>query len=292
MRIRETMCLLLFYVNPDAKTGELYLILASVRDEIYNRPTKLAEFWENFPNVIGGRDMEPGKEGGTWLAMSKTGKIAALLNILQPDEEILPNKKGRGFLVVDYVADDKDSISYLKDICSQGEDYNEFFLVTMDYSSRNMPKICCYSNHYSSSQPILIEPGVHAFGNSINPLEIYWPKVLEAKKKFSQIINGKTSVATKDTLVEDLFSLLRDNTRYPVDDMMRKQGKGKTRDFLEKLNSIFVSIPGANYGSRCHTVITIDAEGNVDYFERNRPEILSEVDDQWVSNNQSFKLLW
>lgn len=43
-----------------------------------------------------GTDQEPGKEGGTWLAMSKTGKIGVLLNILQADEDILPDKKGRG----------------------------------------------------------------------------------------------------------------------------------------------------------------------------------------------------
>lgn len=46
--------------------------------------------------LILGVDAEQGKEGGTWFAMSKTGKIAALLNVLQPDDEIAVNKKGRG----------------------------------------------------------------------------------------------------------------------------------------------------------------------------------------------------
>lgn len=48
------MCLLLFYVNPDAGADDLYLVLVNVRDEVFNRPTKLAKFWENYPNVIGG----------------------------------------------------------------------------------------------------------------------------------------------------------------------------------------------------------------------------------------------
>ena len=42
-----------------------------------------------------GTDQEPGREGGTWFAMSKKGKIGILLNILLnklPD----PDKKGRG----------------------------------------------------------------------------------------------------------------------------------------------------------------------------------------------------
>jgi len=37
--------------------------------------------------------MEPGREGGTWLAMSKHGKIAILLNILNVLDK---NKRGRG----------------------------------------------------------------------------------------------------------------------------------------------------------------------------------------------------
>lgn len=48
------MCLLLFYLNPAAKEDEFYLILVNVRDEIYNRPTKTAHFWDQHSNVIGG----------------------------------------------------------------------------------------------------------------------------------------------------------------------------------------------------------------------------------------------
>jgi uncharacterized protein with NRDE domain len=38
-----------------------------------------------------------GREGGTWIAMNKNGKIGVLLNILQPDLEISVHKKPRGF---------------------------------------------------------------------------------------------------------------------------------------------------------------------------------------------------
>ena len=40
-----------------------------------------------------GMDMEPGREGGTWLGLSKTGKFSVVLNILS---EVMPNMKGRG----------------------------------------------------------------------------------------------------------------------------------------------------------------------------------------------------
>jgi len=281
------MCLLMWHNNPDAKSDECCLILASVRDELYTRPTKHAHFWGNPKQVVSGLDMEPGKEGGTWLAMSKTGKIGVLLNILQPDEELLPGKKGRGFLVVDYVDDEKDYFSYLKDLSSVGDDYNEFCLVTMDYSSLKEPKMACYNNHMPGSTPVLLKPGTHVFGNSIDPLEVSWPKAEEAKVKFSSIIKEKGSLP-KNVLTEELFSLLQDRTQYPVDNCMKKQGKGKSNEFMQKLSAIFVAIPEANYGSRCHTVITIDGAGNVDYVERSR--LSSELNDPWHVEHHTFQI--
>ncbi|GFS47001.1 transport and Golgi organization protein 2 homolog [Trichonephila inaurata madagascariensis] len=283
------MCLLVFNVNPNASENEFYLVLINVRDEIYNRPTKLASFWDEHPHVIGGMDLEPGKEGGTWLALSEKGKIGALLNILQPDEEILPNKKGRGFLAVDYVIGEKDCFKYLEDLSIEGESYNEFLLVTMDYSSLKVPKIACYTNS-STLPPIKLEPGTHSFGNSIQ-LDNPWPKVCKMKEMFSNVIKKYPSIANKTLLVEELFGMLHNRARYSLDENMKQQGKSKSLDFLNKLSAIFVDIPEANYGSRCHTVILIDGSGKVDYFEHSRPEQTQTAeDDQWYSNHHTFNL--
>jgi len=173
------MCLLVFCLNPEATSEEYYLVLINVRDEFYQRPTKVAHIWEKHPTVVAGMEIEPFKEGGTWFAMSKTGKIAALLNILQPDEEISTNKKGRGFLVVDYVTSSDDSVKYLQDISKDGHNYNGFTLVTMDLSSFNSPKIAYCTN--SSKSPETLKPGIHAFGNSTS-VECPWPKVKIAKE--------------------------------------------------------------------------------------------------------------
>ena len=40
-------------------------------------------------------DLTPGREGGTWLGLSKTGKFAVLLNILTKQR---PATKGRGMV--------------------------------------------------------------------------------------------------------------------------------------------------------------------------------------------------
>ncbi|CAL1271548.1 unnamed protein product [Larinioides sclopetarius] len=286
------MCLLTFYLNPNASENELYLVLVNVRDEIYNRPTKLADFWGKYPHVIGGMDLEPGKEGGTWLAMSKKGKIGALLNILQPDDEILPGKKGRGFLAVDYVVGEKDCSTYLKDISIEGKNYNEFLLVAIEFSSLKVPKIACYTNS-SPSPPVFLEPGIHSFGNSIER-EQPWAKVTKMKEMFTKVIEKyqyrSISIIDKEDIVKELFSMLQDSTRYCVDDNMKKQGKSKSPEFLEKLSAILVNIPEANYGSRCHTIILIAGSGNVDYYENSKPEEIQTDGEQWHLSHYSFKL--
>ncbi|XP_073832737.1 transport and golgi organization 2 isoform X1 [Musca autumnalis] len=78
------MCVIFFYVNSNPEKDGYKLILASNRDEFYARDTKEVSQWDGVDNCYGGIDMEPGREGGTWLAISgKDGifKIAALLNL-------------------------------------------------------------------------------------------------------------------------------------------------------------------------------------------------------------------
>lgn len=68
------MCLLLIAkkIHPDYK-----LIIAANRDEFYNRPTMPADFWNEYPNILAGKDLQA---KGTWLGITKEGKFSALTN--------------------------------------------------------------------------------------------------------------------------------------------------------------------------------------------------------------------
>lgn len=48
------MCILFLTTNGNAKVGEYKLIVASNRDEFFNRPAKAATAWPNHKNVFGG----------------------------------------------------------------------------------------------------------------------------------------------------------------------------------------------------------------------------------------------
>ena len=82
---------------------------------------------------ITGRDLEPGREGGTWLAIgcnenSHVLKIGALLNIRMPN----PNKDalGRGEIVTNFVKGMDISSSYCNKVLERN--YNTFNFVTVE----------------------------------------------------------------------------------------------------------------------------------------------------------------
>ena len=69
--------------------------MAANRDEFYTRKTAAAHFWEDYPTILGGRDLEA---SGTWMAINKNGKIGLVTNYRDP-ANIDPNAPSRGQLV-------------------------------------------------------------------------------------------------------------------------------------------------------------------------------------------------
>ncbi|XP_017016067.2 transport and Golgi organization protein 2 isoform X1 [Drosophila takahashii] len=78
------MCVIFFCADSNPQLGGYKLILASNRDEFFARATQSAAKWANADHVYGGIDLEPGREGGTWLAIGHSAgffKVGALLNL-------------------------------------------------------------------------------------------------------------------------------------------------------------------------------------------------------------------
>ncbi|MDC3060108.1 NRDE family protein [SAR86 cluster bacterium] len=83
------MCLILTAINPNS---EFKLILASNRDEFYERPTKNM-FWRSDKSILSGEDE---LKKGMWLGLNKNGSLAAVTNVRDfSDDEALnqPEKK-------------------------------------------------------------------------------------------------------------------------------------------------------------------------------------------------------
>src|SRR4051794_2399277 len=66
--VSAAVCLI---VVANGASARFPLVIAANRDEDYDRPTRAAHFWEDAPNILGGRDA---LHGGSWLAVTRTGR--------------------------------------------------------------------------------------------------------------------------------------------------------------------------------------------------------------------------
>jgi uncharacterized protein with NRDE domain len=84
-------------------------VLAANRDEDHERPTRTAHWWDDAPDVVGGRDA---REGGAWLAISRGGRFAAVTNL----RGAVKRERSRGTLVRDFVTGGAAPIDYAQRI--------------------------------------------------------------------------------------------------------------------------------------------------------------------------------
>ena len=87
------MCLIAF----DHRPGEaMPLRLVANRDEFHARPSAALAPWDDAPGIVGGRDLEA---GGTWLAVHRRGRFAAVTNVRDPGLGVPRGAPSRGALV-------------------------------------------------------------------------------------------------------------------------------------------------------------------------------------------------
>ena len=71
------MCLIAFAIDASPACP---LLIAANRDEFLDRPTAPLHRWTlpDGTSVVAGRDL---RDGGTWLGVSETGRVAMLTNV-------------------------------------------------------------------------------------------------------------------------------------------------------------------------------------------------------------------
>ncbi|HAR31272.1 MAG TPA: hypothetical protein DCR65_07090, partial [Gammaproteobacteria bacterium] len=98
------MCLVLFAFQPGAPHP---LVVAANRDEFYARPALAAHFWDEHPDVLGGRDLEA---GGTWLGVHRSGRFAAVTNFAEAGPDAAPASRGQ--LTEAFLRGTSDALTY------------------------------------------------------------------------------------------------------------------------------------------------------------------------------------
>src|SRR5688500_1269382 len=89
------------------------LVITANRDEFYARPTAPAAGWADAPDVLAGRDL---REGGTWMGVTRGGRVAAVTNYRDPGLAQLAGAPSRGALVADFLRGSVDAQTYAHDL--------------------------------------------------------------------------------------------------------------------------------------------------------------------------------
>lgn len=219
------------------------MVLAANRDEYYQRPAEQAHFWQDNPGILSGRDLE---KGGTWLAVDRRGRIAAVTNFREPSRK-KRGHRSRGYLVSEYVMGDLVPSDYLDRLSGQVDEYDSFNLFVGDRNT-----LCFISTFNRELQQL--RSGIYGISNG--DLDYPWPKVVKGKQVMQQILESDRLDTGR------LFELLQDRETPPDGDLPET---GVGLDIERMLSPIFVN--GKEYGTRCSTVITLDNENNLYFAE-------------------------
>ena len=234
------MCLILiaYRAHPDYP-----LVVAANRDEYYQRPTAPAAFWEDHPHILAGRDLEC---MGTWLGVTRDGRIAALTNFRNPHER-KTEAPSRGRLVSGFLESDLAPRAYLEQVALTASSYNGFNLLLGDADG-----LFCFSSHSAASQAL--PPGI--FGLSNHLLDTPWPKVERGKQRLRAAL-------TREPSIDDLLDLLYD--KEPArEDELPDTGVGAGMERV--LSPALITSP--QYGTRASTAVLLRKDGEVEFAER------------------------
>ncbi len=242
LKLGDGMCLILLSFNNHPR---YWLVLAGNRDEFHDRPTASADFWEDDTNVLAGRDL---KDGGTWLGITKTGRIAALTNFRDPSRR-KENAPSRGHVVGDFLKDQEEPLKYIQRLKTTGYNYNDFSLFLGDRH-----QLYFISNRNGMWQSLT--PGIYVLSNHL--LNTPWPKVIRGREAFREVLSKKEELSS-----EGIFMVLNDRIQ-PDDTFLPDTGVGLEWERI--LAPVFITGPA--YGTRSSVVLLIDFQDNVTFTER------------------------
>lgn len=226
---------------------DLPLVVAANRDEWRDRPARPAHWWDDAPRLFAGRDL---KAGGTWMGVTREGRFAAVTNFRDPAER-RSSARSRGELVTRFLLSREAPRDFLAALGAHAGEYDGFNLVAGDGES-----LWYFGSREGSARAV--EPGVHALSNHL--LDEPWPKVVRGRLAMEAAL-GETDPSPR------LFAALADGEGAP-DEALPDTGVGIAWE--RRLASPLIA--GADYGTRCSTVLAVSREGKVAFEERSLDE--------------------
>ncbi|CAA0116078.1 Uncharacterised protein [Halioglobus japonicus] len=236
------MCLLVFahQVSP-----EFPLLIAANRDEFHGRATAASAFWEQYPDVLAGQDLE---QGGTWMGVTRSGRFAAVTNYRDPARTAAA-PRSRGALPLDFLTGTQEPRAYLDELAGRALEYAGFNLLVGDGNS------LWYFTNSDDLEPLRLPPGIYGLSNA--RLDTPWPKVALGKARMQSLI--ETGAITHDALA----AVVNDRKRAGRRELKELQLDGAMDPVLSAQ-----FIVTETYGTRSTTTLSIHADGNTAWREQ------------------------
>lgn len=219
------------------------MVIAGNRDEFHQRPSAPADWWEDHPDLLAGRDLQG---GGTWMGMSRGGRFAVATNIREPRASVGPAGPSRGELVREFLSTGLEPAAWQATV--DVEAYRGFNLIFGDLSEARY-----LSNR--DEQPRRLSPGLYGLSNHL--LDTPWPKLVRARDGMARCLRSDPPN------VSGLFRMLEDRETAD-DDALPETGVPATWEKL--LSPVFIVTPA--YGTRASTVMMIGGDGEAYLEER------------------------
>ncbi len=245
------MCLIAFALNASARWP---LVIAANRDEFWHRPTLPLQRWTapNGAEVFSGRDLQA---GGTWLGVTAAGRVAMLTNVREPQQVAAP--RSRGDLPLDWLSGNSTAFEFLEQLQADGaqHSYGGFNLVIGD---ARQGQWLWASNRRAEGQGQLqpgwqhreLQPGVYGLSNAF--LDTPWPKTQALKAALSQSLGADE----ESQLISPLWRALAHSGQATAGEL---PDTGVPKDWEQALSSAFVNYPERGYGTRCSTLLVMQA---------------------------------
>lgn len=261
------MCLVTFasHVHPNYP-----LILLANRDELYGRPSMPIHFWEDYPNIVGGRDIE---QGGTWLGLNRTGQFATLTNHPFTDWNPYRPTQSRGHLVSRFLMQPTAPEAYLEILRATRRQYEGYHLIfgTSD-------QLFVYSN--VSDEVVEFDAGIHGISNTYDDLSRH-----KEQRSVQLLQNYLKDAPETDLNLDELLTLFSD--KIPSDHL-EDYPQQLDQDLARSNSSIFIE--GEQFGTVGTTALLMDKNGQVQLKEVrfNQQEVIQVTMKEFTLEGETF----
>lgn len=273
------MCLVAFAA---AQSDRFSFVLASNRDEFFDRPTLPMAWWSpsaNRPQILSGRDT---RAGGTWLGLNRRGRLGLVTNV-RSEAEPAADAPSRGELVPAWLhaADHQAEAALAVELTTVAR--NGFNFVAADIGTGRG----WWHSNQPQQQRLDWQAGVWGLSNA--QLQTPWPKVVALRARLAAALAEADSARS---LIERLFVGLTDRTAAA--DVALRATMPLTdetpNDRERQLSAAFIRLvddQGRLYGTRCSTVVVVEStpEGSqVSVVERSYDpdgNVSNEVNEQF-----------